>query len=241
MNACPLPYVASVQVSLPKQFGDPNSSDAMEKVWVTGFYKLPVAEPVAVTRLGLTGDGQADLKNHGGVDKAVLGYSAAHYPFWIEQLKMLKQMSVGSNRGATSADSSGPSLQSSVGGAFGENLTVIGVTESSICIGDRWQIGTVLFEVSQPRQPCWKLGRRWQEKMLPKWVTQTGFSGWYYRVVQEGVLQASQTMKLLERPYPQWTIARANDILYGREIDTMAMMELSLLPELSHAWKESLG
>jgi MOSC domain-containing protein YiiM len=211
--------VVSIQVGMPKQLGDPTSTSPMTASWTTAFYKSPISGPVQVQQLGLEGDGQADLTNHGGVDKAVLGYAAVHYIYWKEHL------------GKDVLD----------GGAFGENLTIHGQTEASVCIGDRWQLGNCVLEVSQPRQPCWKLGRRWQEKMLPKWVVQTGFSGWYYRVVAEGTIHTNIEMHLVSRPNPQWSVARANDILYGREIDATAMTELMLLDTLSASWKESLG
>ena len=116
--------------------------------------------------MGIAGDQQADRENHGGLDKAVLAYSADHYAFWRVHLNL-------------------PDMPH---GGFGENLTIAGLDESSVCIGDRWQAGNVVFEVSQPRQPCWKMGRRWNIADLPKQVIQNGKSGWYLRVLVEGEL-----------------------------------------------------
>jgi MOSC domain-containing protein YiiM len=211
--------LGSIQVALPGAYGDPGSNDPMKTQWVTGFYKKPIDGEVQVDRLGLRGDGVADTRNHGGLDKAILGYSAAHYSFWKSIL------------GTTELNP----------GAFGENLTIVGQTEASVCIGDRYRIGSCELQISQPRQPCWKLGRRHENKMLPKWVTQTGFGGWYYRVLQTGSITAGETIHLLERRYPQWTVARANDVLYGRELDSTSMTELFMIPELSESWKSSLG
>jgi MOSC domain-containing protein YiiM len=191
----------------------------MEKEWTTGFYKVPTDEPVNITQLGIEGDGVADLKHHGGIDKAVLAYSDDRYSYWKEKLDP-KEIGVG---------------------GFGENLTITGWDESSVCIGDQFKIGTVILEVSQPREPCWKLGRRWEEKMLPKYVAQCGYTGWYFRVACVGQLKNSDEVTLVHRPNPSWSVERANDVLYGRIVDASVMAELFLLQELSAAWKKSLG
>ena len=139
----------------------------------------------------LEGDGQADLENHGGVDKAVLAYSADHYDKWRHELGMDMPH-----------------------GAFGENLTIAGLNERSVHIGDVFGIGEARFEVSQPRQPCWKLARRWRMHELPGLVVQNGRSGWYLRVLKPGRIARQMPVTLLERPNPEWSIARANQILY---------------------------
>jgi len=211
--------IRSIQVGLPYQYRDPSSTVKAQAAWTTAFYKLPVSEPVFVSVKGLTGDGHADLKNHGGIDKAVLAYSVAHYPFWCNTL-------------------SKPELPF---GAFGENLAIEGQTEENVCIGDRYQIGNVLLEVSQPRQPCWKLGRRWNENLLPKMVIQNGYCGWYLRVLEEGEIALEDSVSLVDRPNPLWPIQRANELLYQKTIDSVSLTELFLLPELSASWKESLG
>lgn len=212
-----MPILQSIQIGLPKQYGDP--TDPQAGGWTTGIFKSPIEGRVPVNERGVEGDGQADPKNHGGIDKAVLAYSADHYPYWRQELAI-------------------PDLPY---GAFGENLSVFGQSEKDVCIGDRYQIGDVTLEVSQPRQPCWKLGRRWQEKLLPKWVVETGFCGWYFRVVQGGWIQNGQSVSLLSRPCPAWTIQRSNDLLYQKTVDPDALKELFLLSQLSWAWKQSLG
>ena len=192
--------------------------DPHARRWFTGFFKVPVDGPVEFRENGLAGDGQADLRFHGGPDKAVLAYSADHYPLWRGEL----------NR---------PEM---TGGGFGENLTIAGLSENSVCIGDRWRSGTVLFQVSQPRQPCWKLGRRWNLPDLPKRVIQTNRSGWYLRVLESGVLTAPTPLHLADRPHPQWTIARANRVLYDRRVDPAERLALATIPELSAAWRTEL-
>ena len=153
---------------------------AHDRSWTTGFFKLPVQGPIFVGATNLAGDGQADLKNHGGIDKAVLAYSADHYRSWREEL----------------------GLSSFPYGAFGENLTLAALTEDSVCIGDRFAIGPVKFEVSQPRQPCWKLARRWRLNELVGRVIATGRSGWYLRVLEEGYIEPEMRVTMLRAPQP---------------------------------------
>jgi MOSC domain-containing protein YiiM len=226
--------LVSVQLGMPQTYGDPASSLAMEKEWTTGFYKTPTANSVNVTPLGVEGDGVADHKHHGGIDKAVLAYSADRYGYWREKLKASDAASASNRSEEIGREEIGP-------GGFGENLTIAGWDESSVCIGDQFEIGTTILEVSQPREPCWKLGRRWQEKMLPKYVAQCGYTGWYFRVARAGQLKAGDEVSLVQRPNPTWSVERANDVLYGRIVDASIMAELYLLPELSAAWKKSLG
>ena len=215
--------IASIQIGSIRTEGDAEATDAMNRRWTTAFYKFPVSGPVAIYRLGVAGDEIADMKNHGGVDKAVLGYSASHYPLWRAEL------------GRADLEH----------GAFAENLTIRGQDESSVCIGDLYEVGrnesTALLEISQPRQPCWKISRRWQHKTLTKLVAQTGRTGWYFRVLREGWVNEGDPVTLLDRRHPDWTIARANDLLFSRDVDRYAVAELMALELLAASWKDSLG
>jgi MOSC domain-containing protein YiiM len=213
-----MPQLQSIQVSLPRVFGSPESGDPATRTWVTGFFKQLVTGPVTVTRTHIVGDGQADLVNHGGPDKAVLAYSAEHYPGWRTELGL-------------------PGMPH---GAFGENLTITGLKESDVCVGDVWRAGEIVFEVSQPRQPCWKLARRWNIKDLPARVIAMGRSGWYLRVVHEGTLSVGTEFVLEQRPNPDWTIARANEVMYHRKDDAELSRELAYVRELSMSWREAL-
>lgn len=208
----------SIQVGKPQTYTFENSQTGKTESWTTGIFKSPVKVPVEVLSDGLYGDGQADLVNHGGRDKAILCYSANHYSSWQNELDR-------------------PDLQA---GMFGENLTIAGLTESTVCIGDQFQIGTAILEVSQPRQPCWKLGRRCNLATLPKLVIATGRSGWYCRVIQSGTISANQPIQCLNRPHPKWTILRAHQTLYSREANDFERQELKELNELSAAWKADL-
>ncbi|OWK44527.1 MOSC domain-containing protein [Fimbriiglobus ruber] len=210
--------VLSIQVGLPRHLGTSDATSHFDQPWTSGFFKEPIAGPVHVGWTNLSGDGQADLVNHGGVDKAVLAYAATHYPAWRAEL------------GQTELPY----------GAFGENLTIDGVTEGDVCIGDVWRAGLVVFEVSQPRQPCWKLARRWRIQELPGRVVETGRSGWYLRVREMGTIEAGTGMELVARPNPEWTVTRANHVMYFQRLDTAAMEELAAVPGLSASWQETL-
>jgi len=212
------PYVVTIQVGLPKTLGTDDAPDPMDRTWFTGFYKEPIAGEVWLSRTNLAGDGQADLKNHGGVDKAVLAYSAEHYDYWRSHLQL-------------------PELPP---GAFGENFTVQGQTEAEVCIGDIYTIGAAKVQVSQPRQPCWKLARRWRIEDLALQVKANGRSGWYLRVLQEGSVQPGQEMTLCDRPHPEWTIARANHIMHHEIHNKNATAALASCPLLSQNWREKL-
>lgn len=175
--------------------------------------KGPVAGPVFVSAEGLAGDEQGDRQAHGGPDKAVHHYAFEHYRLWREELGDLPVLA-------------GP-------GAFGENLSTSGVTEAGICLGDRLRIGSVVLEVSQSRQPCWKLNDRFGRRDMARRVQERGRTGWYYRVIEAGELRAGDAITLLSRPHPEWTLQRLIDALYCRTLDTdtlRGMLDLPLTP-----------
>jgi MOSC domain-containing protein YiiM len=213
-----MPVITSIQIGQPTDYRDEQAADGQGRSWTTAFFKTPVSGGVHVGRFGVAGDGQADLENHGGVDKAVLAYSADHYDYWRPHLGL-------------------PAL--SLGG-FGENLSIAGLDEGTVCIGDQWQVGPVLFEVTQPRQPCWKMSRRWQIPDLAAQVIRNGKSGWYLRVLTDGHIAAGNELTLIHRPHAVWTIARAARLMHHEKHDLAAAAELASLPELSVAWKESM-
>ena len=167
------PLLVSIQVGLPRFYGRPGADDPMDRPWETGFFKQPVDGPRWLGRTNLAGDGQADLVNHGGPDKAVLCYAASHYPGWRGELDR-------------------PELPH---GAFGENFTIEGLTEETVCVGDTYRLGGAIVQVSQPRQPCWKLAWRWRLKELTALVERSGRTGWARRVAQRGM-----TASTIRRP-----------------------------------------
>lgn len=208
--------LVSIQVGLPATIVTENPSDNHNPVWQTGFYKLPVRGPVQVGRITIEGDGQADLSVHGGEDRPILAYCAEHYPQWRDELSM-------------------PEIPF---GAFGENFTISGLDERIVCLGDRYTIGPITVEASQPRQPCWKLARRLGRKDVPARVIEHNRGGWYFRVIEEGKVEPGMSVELKERPNPKWTIRRAMEIMYSAEAEESETKELAELPQLSEQWRE---
>ena len=211
--------VESIQVGEVRSEGDAEARDVLKRKWSTGFYKLPVAGPVNVGSLGIQGDAVADTVHHGGPDKAILCYAAAHYQAWRTEHPELRM---------------GP-------GALAENLTISGVSEADVCVGDLYQVGSCQLQISQPRQPCWKIARRWGVKTLTKEVAQSGRTGWYVRVIETGQINVGDEYRLLDRPHPGWSIARANDVMFGRLSDRTAVFELMNLAELAEAWRADIA
>lgn len=179
--------------------------------------KTPVRGPVHVGPLGLEGDEQGDPKVHGGPDKAVHQYAQEHYVPWRTELGALPVLAAP--------------------GAFGENIASTGMTEHSLCLGDQVRVGSsVLLEVSQSRQPCWKLNDRFGVPTMARRVQDSGRTGWYYRVLQPGHLQAGDALVLVARPWPEWTLARIIDVLYHQPFDAAVLQALAALP-LPPSWQ----
>lgn len=219
MTLAPFARIVSVQVGLPRELGSSPGTNGREQSWTSGIVKEPVRGPVWVGTTNLQGDGQADRVHHGGPDKAVLAYSADHYRSWQAEF----------------------GVRDLPFGAFGENLTVQGVTEHDVCIGDTWQAGDVLLQVSQPRKPCWKLGRRWGRSDLPKRVLQTGRSGWYLRVLRQGTIESGMPVRLQQRLHPRWTVSHVASTKYDKQADQQAVATLAELPELAADWREGFA
>ncbi len=193
--------------------------NAKGKEWISAIKKSQVDGAVQVEVDHVAGDQQADLKHHGGPDKAVLAYSSDHFAEWNRKL----------------------ARKDVVAGWFGENLTISGLSESDVCVGDFLLIGTCKLEVSQPRQPCWKLSRFWEVPELAVLVQKSGRTGWYLRVVDEGALSAGDAIELLERPFPEMTIAWANSVMHAKPKCSEDDLKLSKCPALSVSWSEQLA
>lgn len=184
----------------------------------SGFVKSRREGPVAVTALGLVGDEQADLSVHGGPEKAVYAYAASRYPAWAAQF---------------------PEMAASfTGGAMGENLTVSGLDESGICVGDVHQAGSALLQVCQPRQPCFKFALRHDNPRLPSAMIKNGFAGWYYRVLRTGLLQAGDPLLLHDRPYPDFPFTRLIEIVYRKQASRAELMRMAELEGLASQWRD---
>lgn len=206
-----------LQMGMPRTHGTAGAADPMDREWTSGFFKEPVVGRRQVNQLGIEGDGQADRVNHGGVDKAINVYPSEHYAGWESELGLTLRP-----------------------GAFGENFTTQELTEAEVCVGDVFRAGDLIVQVSQPRQPCWKLARRWRIKDLALRFESTGFTGWYFRVLSEGWIEAGAVFELIERPAPEWSIAAANEVMHHRKQDHAAALNLASCAALSESWKSSL-
>jgi MOSC domain-containing protein YiiM len=171
--------------------GRPATIQFRGKPMLTSIYKQPVEGPVMVRRLGVEGDEQADLRVHGGPDQAVYCYPAKHYARWQDEL--------------------GRTLEF---GAFGENLTVSGLVESSVRVGDVLAVGDAVLQVTRPRFPCFKLGIKFGDQRFVGRFQKSGRSGFYCRVLQEGMIEPGQPIRLAERDDSQPTIA---DVVASRD------------------------
>ncbi|GLX68084.1 MOSC domain-containing protein [Paenibacillus glycanilyticus] len=184
----------------------------------TGIFKSSSAGRHYLSATGLAGDGQADLVHHGGPDKAVCAYFERHFPYWEEWL--------------------GDKLSY---GAFGENWTLSDWTEHDLFIGDIVQAGDVIVQVSQPRQPCFKLGIRHNRPELTMQVQNTGYTGFYFRVLREGDVESGDALKIVERHPAAISLAEANRVMYQGKDDLQGMAALLEVEALSASWKETFS
>lgn len=189
---------------------------------VTGIFKKPVQGAIKLRKLNLDGDAQADLTVHGGPDKAVYSYSAEHYPWWREQM---------------------PGFDFEYG-QFGENLTTQNMLESDVCIGDEFQVGTAVIKASQPRLPCYKLGVRFGRNDVSKRFMQSGFSGIYFSVVQEGELSVGDRIEFLRSDGLGINVRDVANLFTGRHMRNPDFIRRALDSQLADQMKSfirSLG
>ncbi|WP_148931133.1 MOSC domain-containing protein [Paenibacillus methanolicus] len=184
----------------------------------TGINKKPAEGRLFLTKTGLNGDGQGDLVHHGGEDKAVCVYSLAHFPYWEEAW--------------------GKPVEP---GAFGENFTTEGLTEDALRIGDVLRVGTALVQVSQPRQPCFKLGLKHGLPELPVRVQENGYTGFYFRVLEEGEVGAGDPFLLERRDSAGITLQEANRVMHTDKKDAAGIAKVLEVAALSASWRETLS
>ena len=200
--------VVSVNVGLPRAMVWEG------KIFESGIAKAPVAGRVAVRRLNLEGDAQADLANHGGPLKAVYAYPFEHYPFWRSFLGRDLPM-----------------------GALGENLTVEGLTEDAVCVGDRFRIGTAEFVATTPREPCFKLAALQSCAGIVAEMLRNGFSGWYLAVAQEGEVGEGDAVEPLAKDPRGVRIADLTPLLIGGPVPTETLERAMELDAVSPYWR----
>jgi ferredoxin-NADP reductase/MOSC domain-containing protein YiiM len=199
--------------------GKPKEVDWKGRRVRTGAWKSPVSGRRQVTRLNIEGDGQGDLDGHGGPNRAVLVYQEEAYAFWRKLLAR--------------ADLSA--------GSFGDNLTVDGLPDDEVCIGDRFQIGTARFEVSQPRVTCFRVGMRNEEPRLASLMVAHGRPGFYLRVLAEGEIASGDTVELISRDPTGLTVAETNALLYLPDPDPDRIAVAGDHPALSRGWRDSFA
>lgn len=178
--------------------------------------RVPVQATLELGREGFVGDAVADRKHHGGPDKAVNVYAIEHYTHWESRLGRTLELP-----------------------ALGENLTVQGLLETDVCIGDTFHVGSSVVQVSQPRVPCFKPAALHGEPRLTKWMLESGLTGWYFRVLEAGRVAPGDELVPLARSTHGVTVSQANHIMHA-QYDREGLEKLLAIPELAQAWRKPL-
>lgn len=211
MSALPAPVLlSSIHTGRALPYTRPGSRSAIAK--------SPVVHPVHIGAQGIEGDEQGDLRVHGGPDKAIHHYPFDHYAFWRAEH---------------------PHSLLGAAGAFGENFSSSGWTEAHIHIADVIRVGTATLQVSQGRQPCWKLNDRFGYADMARKMQSSGRTGWYYRVLEAGTVSQGDVMTVVERPCADWPLSRLVAVLFDRTLKRELLQEASQLP-LTGSWKTLL-
>jgi len=208
--------IESIQVGTPTDYFQNQQSS---------INKQPVDGPIYVGVDNLAGDKQADLAVHGGRDKAVYVYPKEHYSYWQQSTGLLRTPRL--------------KLPKNPHGSFGENLTLSGLIEDTVYIGDVFACGEVVLQVTQPREPCWKLAFKFKQKKLPMWVITSGRTGWYMRVLQEGTIESGMTITQVEQGCQDWSVLTCNQLYHGRTVNPDKLKLLVDCAALSQSWRNS--
>ena len=197
-----------------------NVGQPREVIWkgrkvMTGIFKEPVTGRIAVRRLNLEGDRQADLTVHGGPDKAIYAYPAEYYQYWKEQFPRMELP----------------------WGMFGENLTISGLSEETVSIGDRFQVGSAQLVVTQPRLPCYKLGLKFGRDDILKRFLQSGLTGFYFAVLKEGEVAAGDLISLLQRDEGQVKVADITRLYHQDKHNLDLLRRVLAVESLPEGWR----
>src|SRR5271166_5480608 len=209
--ANPVGKLVSVNVGLPKDV------HWRGKTVFTGVFKDPVTGPRRVAKLNVEGDGQGDLAGHGGEQRAVFVYQLDSYRHWEREL----------------------GRDDFVYGQFGENFTIEGLSDDEVCIGDRYQIGSAIFEVTQPRVTCYRVGIRMNDPRIPALLVSHRRPGFYFRVLEEGEVQAGDEIIKLSSGPEQMPIAEVDALLYLPGHGRQELLRALRIPALSPGWQAS--
>jgi MOSC domain-containing protein YiiM len=203
-------HVVSLNLGMPREV------IAHDRLVLTGIFKSPVEGKIHLRRLNFDGDGQADLRVHGGKDKAVYAYPSEHYGYWREELPEMDLP----------------------WGVFGENLTTVGLSEEDLHIGDRLRIGEAILRVAQPRLPCYKLGIRFGRDDIIKRFLASGRSGFYFAVDNEGEIGAGDPIEIIDREPHHISIADLNRLITADEDDRVVIEEVLAVESLPQNWRD---
>jgi MOSC domain-containing protein YiiM len=202
--------IVSVNVGVPREL----SWDG--KVAMSGIFKEPVTGPVAIRRLNLDGDQQADLTVHGGADKAVYGYPSEHYQYWQSELP---EVAMG-------------------WGMFGENLTTEGMVETEVHVGDRFRVGSAELQVTGPRLPCYKLAMKFRRDDIIRRFLASGRTGFYFAVVTEGNVEAGNRVELVYRDDAGISISEVTRLYTDKHPNTELLRRAAGLEALPGSWRD---
>ncbi|MCC7053157.1 MAG: MOSC domain-containing protein [Gemmatimonadaceae bacterium] len=228
--------VRAVHAGPIRSLRSPREPDGHATTWRSAILKAPITR-ADVRLLGLAGDEQKETRHHGGPQKAVLVYAAAHYDaLWDAVLRPHAATHAAALRAMS------PSVDASRYGfgAFGENLTVDGLTDQTVCLGDVWQVGDSEMEITEPRGPCATLARRWLRPALRREVTETAAAGWYNAVRREGAVSPGDDVVLLRRVQEDWTVARVFALLESPRATRGDLMALRDAPGTHAGLRERL-
>jgi ferredoxin-NADP reductase/MOSC domain-containing protein YiiM/ferredoxin len=209
--ADPVGTLVSVNVGMPKDVA------WQGKTVFTGVFKDPVTGPRRVGKLNVDGDGQGDLAGHGGEERAVFVYQLDSYRYWQREL----------------------GRDDFVHGQFGENFTVEGLSDDEVCIGDRYRIGSAVFEVTQPRVTCYRVGIRMNDPRIPAMLVSHRRPGFYFRVVDEGEVEAGNEIQKVASGPERMTVTEVDGLLYLPGHQRQQLLRALRIPALSPGWQRS--
>ena len=205
--------IVSINIGIPREV-----TYAEDRKLKTSLQRRPVKEKIFLDLMGFEGDQVADPVNHGGRDKAICGYPVNHYSIWEEELS-----------------------RSMPPASFGENLTIEGLTEEQIHIGDIFRIGEAEVQCTQPRQPCHKLIKIFGFPKLASRIQTLGYCGYYFRVLKQGWLQTGMAVELIHSDKEKISVMDAHYLMYRDKTKYQAIEKLMAHPALSETWKNSFG
>ena len=192
----------------PRYIGDDGQFSA---IW-----KQPAAGPLRITKEGIVGDVQADRRVHGGPEKAVHHYAGENYAKLAARFPQI--------------------ADALVVGSIGENISTLGLDESAVCIGDTYRLGSAIVQVSQPRRPCWKIDARYGISGITAFIVDSGHTGWYYRVLEEGAAGDGDDFSLVERPVGAVPLATLWTTWHHHRPDAERLRAIAHAPGLTPAW-----